>query len=101
MAMSFRELYAMLREQIRDHYTMLGAMRALARATLAAGAVVLGIMIVSLGSLVTLVSNGRQTGVVRVRTRPLRAWSFIVKTCAGSCLGCPSRPARLLRAGLP
>lgn len=91
----------MLREQIRDHDTTLGAMRALARATLAAGAVVLGIMTVSLGNLVAPVNDGRQTGAVRVRARLSAQWYVIVKTCAGSCLGCPSRPARLLRAGLP
>jgi len=60
----------MLREQIREHDTMLGAMRALARATLAAGAVVLGIMIVSLGSLMALSKDGRLGGTCRKRTTP-------------------------------
>jgi len=61
--MNLRDLYAALREQIRDHDAILEAMRALARATLAASAVVLGIMIVSLGTLVTLVIDGRLGGL--------------------------------------
>jgi len=63
MAMSFRELYAVFRELIRDHDSTLEAMRALARATLAVSAVVLGIMIISLGNLVALVSDGRLGGL--------------------------------------
>jgi len=61
--MSFRELYAVFRELIRDHDSTLEAMRALARATLAVSAVVLGIMIISLGNLVALVSDGRLGGL--------------------------------------
>jgi len=57
--MNLRELYMVLREQIRDHDATLEAMRALARATLAVSAVVLGIMIISLGNLVALVNDGR------------------------------------------
>jgi len=74
MAMSFRELYAVFRELIRDHDSTLEAMRALARATLAAGAVVLGIMIVSLGSLMALSKDGRLGGGGTCRKRTTPPW---------------------------
>lgn len=63
MPMGLRELYMALRGQIRDHDAILEAMRALARATLAVSAVVLGIMIISLGNLVALVNDGRLEGL--------------------------------------
>ena len=63
MPMGLRALYMALREQIRDHDAILEAMRALARATLAVSAVVLGIMIISLGNLVALVNDGRLVGL--------------------------------------
>lgn len=50
--MNRREIYMMARGQIREHDSALVIMMALARATLAVSAVVLGIMIISLGNLV-------------------------------------------------
>jgi len=52
--MNRREIFLTTREQIREHDTALGIMMALARATLAVSAVVLGIMIISLGNLVVV-----------------------------------------------
>jgi len=61
--MNLRELYMVLREQIRDHDATLEAMRALARATLAVSAVVLGILIISFGNLAVLVNDGLLGGL--------------------------------------
>lgn len=53
--MDYVDMYKMLLGQICGHDAVLEAMRALARATLAVSAVVLGIMIISLGNLVVFV----------------------------------------------
>lgn len=58
-----KELYNILQGQIRRHDAVLEAMRALARATLAVSAVVLGIMTVSLGSLVVFVHESYPHGL--------------------------------------
>jgi len=73
MSLGLGLLYMVLRGQIRDHDAILEAMRALARATLAVSAVVIGITMTSLGNPVAPVNYGCQTGVARVRTRSLRA----------------------------
>lgn len=70
--MHYRELYNMLLGQIRDHDAVLEAMRALARATLAVSAVVLGIMIISLGNLVIFIHGSYPHGI------PLQAATVII-----------------------
>lgn len=76
-----RELYAVLRGQIYDHDATWGAMGASARVTLAASAVVLGIMSISLGSLVALVSDGRLVGLLP------QAETAVMTMIAAGCRG--------------
>lgn len=59
--MNRREIFMMTREQLREHDAVLETMMALARSTLAVSAVVLGIMVISLGNLVAFMHEAYLT----------------------------------------
>lgn len=64
IGMDLRVFYGILRWQVGERDSALEAARALARAVLAAGAVLLGIMVVSLGNLALFVLEMHKDGAV-------------------------------------
>ena len=83
--MNRREIFLTTREQIREHDSALDTMMALARATLAVSAVVLGIMIISLGNLVVVMHETylNQQGLAGLSGQSMAALLVCVVTGLG------------------